>query len=305
MTFKHPGILPLALIAIALFAVLYIMLQRRRAGAVLRYSNLPFLIAAAQPPKWPARALFAGWIAAVTCVALAASGPRARATVPVSGGSVIICVDTSGSMATQDVAPSRSVAALNAMRAFIDAAPPGVAIGIVSFAGNAQLVFPPSRERDRVIEALSAVPSPNGATAIGDALLLAQRSLPKRGHRDIVLITDGENNAGRDPVAAAQILAAAKIKLYTIGIGTNSGAFVPGTLVQAGIDEAALREYARITGGSYSRAGNAAELRDELSALGRTATFETRPVDLGFPLALAGAALMLGAFFCGIWTRSI
>ena len=75
-----------------------------------------------------------------------------------------------------------------------------------------------------------------------------------------MLITDGENNAGADPIEASKALARAGITLYTIGIGTNSGALVPGTLQPAGIDEQALQTYARITGGAYSRAENAAQL---------------------------------------------
>ena len=305
MTFAHPGFVPLAIAAIALFAFGYLALQRKRAGAVLRYSSLPFLIAAAQPRTWPGRALFASWLTAFAAVAIAVTGPRANAELPVRGGSVIICVDTSGSMATQDVAPTRAAAAQAAMRDFIAAVPQGVAVGIVSFAGGAQLVYPPTRDRDKAIDALSALPAPNGATAIGDALLLAMHSLPGKGSRDVILITDGENNAGTDPIAAAQALASAHIKLYTIGIGANSGALVPGTLIAAGIDEAALRQYAALTGGSYSRADNADDLRRALASLGRTVTFERQPVALAFPLALAGALLMLGAFFTGIWTKSI
>lgn len=305
MSFKHPWLLPLVLIAAAVFAAAYLYTQRRRNEQTLRFSNLAFLIAAAQPPLWPARALAAAWIAAVLLVSLAAAGPRARLWVPVRDGSVMLCVDTSGSMATADVSPTRADAAQSAMRAFIEQAPQGVAVGIVSFAGDAQVVLPPARERDRALAALANVPAPNGATAIGDALALAQRSLPHTGKRVIVLITDGENNAGSDPVEASKALARAQITLYTIGIGTNTGALVPGTLQTAGIDEQALQTYAQITGGAYSRAENAAQLREALARLGRTTTYERSAVDLSLASALAGAALMALAFLSGIWTKSI
>ncbi len=171
---------------------------------MLKYSNLAFLIAAAQPPAWAVRALAAAWIAGVALVALAVAGPRVRTAVPVRDGTVVLCVDTSGSMAATDVQPTRAQAALDAMRAFIAGVPSGVAIGLVSFAGDAQVVTPPSRDRDTVVAALQNIPAPNGATAIGDALLLALRSMPKHGKRVIVLITDGESNFGTDPAAAAQ-----------------------------------------------------------------------------------------------------
>ncbi|HET7812840.1 MAG TPA: VWA domain-containing protein [Candidatus Baltobacteraceae bacterium] len=305
MTFKHPWLLLVAFIAAAAFAFVYSYTQRRRNEQTLRFSNLAFLIAAARPPLWPARALAALWTAGVLLVALAASGPRAMLLLPVRDGSVMLCVDTSGSMAAADVAPTRADAAQSAMRAFLAQAPSGVAAGIVSFSGDAQLVMPPSRERDRVVAALANVPAPNGATAIGDALNLSQRSLPHTGKRVIVLITDGENNAGSDPLEAAKALARDRIVLYTIGIGTNSGALVPGTLQSAGIDEQALQTYAQVTGGAYSRVENASQLREALSRLGRTTTYERSAVDLSLASALAGAALMALAFLSGIWTKSI
>ncbi len=94
------------------------------------------------------------------------------------------------------------------------------------------------------------------------------------------------------------------MKLYTVGIGTNSGALVPGTLQEAGINEDALRSYARTTGGTYSRAGDAAQLRGALAALGRTTSFEPALVDLSLPDAVLGALIMAIAFLCGVWTKS-
>lgn len=305
MSFKHPWLLPLVLAAAAAFVALYVYSQRRRNEQTLRFSNLAFLVAAAQPPLWPARVLAGAWIAAILLVSLSAAGPRARLWLPVRDGSVILCVDTSGSMAATDVAPTRADAAQNAMRAFVAQAPAGVAVGIVSFAGDAQLVLSPTREHDRVTASLAAIPAPNGATAIGDALTLSLRSLPARGKRVIVLITDGENNAGEDPIEASKALAAAHVTLYTIGIGTNSGALVPGTLQAAGIDEEALRTYAQVTGGAYSRVENATQLHEALARLGRTTTYERSAVDLSLASALAGAALMALAFLSGIWTKSI
>lgn len=305
MTFKHPLWLLLALAVFALFLAAYREMARRRAVRAVRFSNLDFLIAAAQPPLWMARVLFGTWIAAGLLVALAAAGPRASLLVPVRDGTVMFCVDTSGSMATRDVAPTRASAARSAMQLFVTRAPSGVAIGIVSFSGDAQLVSPPTRDRERVLASLAAVPPPNGATAIGDALSLAAREMPSKGRRVIILITDGENNYGQDPVQAAHQLASARITLYTVGIGTNSGAIVPGTMQTAGIDEDALRQYAQITGGAYSRVEDADQLRRALAQLGRSTTFERRPVDLSLGSAIAGAALMALAFIGGIWTKSI
>lgn len=300
MSFAHPAYIAIALIAAAFFAMLYRVFERRRAGQTIAYSSLPFLIAATAPRRWPQRALTGAWIVAVALAAFALSGPHVRAMVPSLGGSVVLCIDTSGSMSAADVQPTRAQAALAAMRAFIEKAGPQTAIGIISFATDAQALAQPTRDRDQIQSALDAIPAPNGATAIGDALSLAQRILPPTGARAVVLITDGENNAGTDPMQAAQALGAAHIPLYTIGIGTNSGAFIPGTLQTAGIDEDALRAYAAAAGGAYSRADDAAQLREALARLGRSTSMRRTTVDVSLPAALAGAGLMALTFLAGL-----
>lgn len=300
MTFTHPGYIGLAILAALVFALIYGAVTRRRYRQTIAYSNLPFLTAAVSPRKWPERLLAAAWIFGVLLVVLAVSGPHVRAMVPSLGGSVVLCVDTSGSMNAQDVAPTRAQAALAAMRAFISQAPPQTAIGIISFASDAQVLAQPTRDRDQIETALDAVPAPNGATAIGDALALAQRILPATGSRAVVLITDGESNAGSDPMQAARSLGAAHIALYTIGIGTNSGALIPGTLQTAGIDEDALRAYAAATGGAYSRADDAVQLREALARLGRSTSMRHANVDVSLPAALAGGALMALTFLAGV-----
>jgi len=300
VNFTHPGYIALAVVCAAIFALLYRALERRRAAQTLVYSHLPFLVAAVLPPKWPRRMLMVLWIAAVGLLVFAISGPHVRAMVPSLGGSVVLCVDTSGSMTAADVAPTRAQAALAAMNAFINQAPSQTAIGVISFSTGAQVLTPPTHGRDQVQQALDAIPPPNGATAIGDALALAHRILPATGARAVVLITDGENNAGTDPMQAARSLGASHIPLYTIGIGTNSGALIPGTLQTAGIDEEALRAYAAATGGAYSRADDAGQLREALARLGRSTSMRRANVDVSLPAALAGGALMAITFLAGL-----
>jgi len=291
MTLTHPAYVAPALLAVLAFALLYAAALRMRAGQAVAYSHLPFLIGSTAASAWPQRVLAAALVFAVGLVAFALAGPRVRTLVPV-GGSVILCVDTSGSMNAADVAPTRAQAALAAMRPFIDRAPAQTAIGIVSFATDAQVLVRPTRDREQIAAALDAIPPPNGGTAIGDALALAKRVLPAQGPRAVVLITDGENNAGSDPMEAARTLGAARIPVYTVGIGTNSGALIPGTLQEAGINEDALRAYAGATGGAYSRADDAAQLREALARLGRTASFVRANVDVSLATAVCGGTLL-------------
>ncbi len=300
MTFDRPEWLAAGIAGLVVFAILYAVLARRKSASDLAYSNVAFFVSAVKPRAWIPRALALMWIVALACVAIALGGPHLTLPLPARDGYAFICIDTSGSMASTDVSPTRADAAKAAARAFVADAPPGTKIGIIAFSGNAAIVQPLSADHQIVSDSLDQVPLPNGATAIGDALRLAATNLPASGHRVVILVTDGVNNAGTDPNEVAQWLGAHHIPVYTIGIGTNgSGQLIPGTDQEATIDEDALRGYAQASGGAYARVENATQLRDALAELGRTATIERRPVDGSFAFAVAGALGMLAAFFIG------
>jgi Ca-activated chloride channel family protein len=299
MTFSHPWYIAVAAIAAATFLALYRWMDARKTAQALQYSNVAFLIRAAQPSSWMPRLFLSAFVLAIAFILVALAGPRVHAAIPIAG-SVVLCIDTSGSMSTRDVQPTRAQAAVAAMRAFIDGTPDSTAIGVISFATGAQAIISPTRDREQLHAILQAIPPPNGATAIGDALSLAQRILPKSGHRIVVLITDGESNYGEEPMGAAQMLAMQHIPIYTVGIGTNSGALIPGTLESAGINEAALRAYAAVTGGAYSRADDALQLREALAQLGKTTTMRPANVDVSLATAVAGGALMALTVLAGV-----
>ena len=290
MRFAHPQ--AFVLIPIAIVAVLAVLRgsARRVRAIALRHAHLPFAIAALDAPRWPEYLFAAAWGAVAVAIALAVSGPSIILSVPAPSARVIVAIDTSGSMAARDLHPSRAAAASEAVRMVARHASGGVAIGIVTFAASAQALLPPTRDRDALETALNAIPSPNGPTAIGDALDLGRRLLGSHGRRAIILITDGENNRGVDPESAVERLRAAGVQLETVGIGTTAGAAMPGTTLDAGFDEAALRAYAARTGGTYASGADSARLDAALAALARTATRELRPFPLGFDLTL-GAAL--------------
>lgn len=101
-------------------------------------------------------------------------------------------------------------------------------------------------------------------------------------------------------MAAAQALALQDIRIYTVGIGSNSRALIPGTGEEAGINDAALRAYAVVTGGAYSRADNAATLREALAQLGKTTTLRPATVDVSLATAVAGGILMAITVLAGL-----
>lgn len=296
MSFAHPLHLLVALVvAIGVALVLHVA-ARARNRAALTYSNLAFLRSSLRPNPWASRALAAIFLLGMLALAISFGGPTMALPMPIKDGQVFLCVDTSGSMSATDVAPTRSQAAQAAAWTFVHAVPTGTRVGLIAFSSSAAIVAPLTSDRAQLDAAVRALPPPNGGTAIGDALALAASNMRPGTHRVVILITDGVNNQGIDPMAAAQQLAQQHIVLYTIGIGTQSGGLIPGTDQLATIDEGALQAYAQATGGTYARAGSAQALHDALARLGRVTGFERRPVDTSFGLAAGGAiAILLAA----------
>jgi len=229
----------------------------------------------------------------------------------------MLCLDISGSMETQDLLPSRVEAAKATLKTFVDNVP-GDRIGLVVFAGKAFVQCPLTLDHDVIKEFIDRVDLTTvgvDGTAIGDGLLLAvSRLMQDQGNggpppsRLIVLATDGQNNAGTPPAQAAQLVAEAGIKAYTIGMGKRGGALrkVKNAWGQEFVvreeepDEPLLQSIASQTGGEYFRAENADEMK---SIYTQIASMERRPVKVKhhrdadehfYVFLLAGALLLLG-----------
>lgn len=301
MSFAHPVWLVLGLALAAAFWWAARAASRRANASALAYSDLAFFESVAKQRIDPAVLLAIAGVAGIAALGAALAGPRFVANVPVRGGAVVLCVDTSGSMRATDVAPTRSDAAAAAVRAFVDAVPDGTRVGIVAFASGAGVVQPLSDDKDAVRDAIARIPPPNGGTAIGDALATAARLLPASGRRAIVLITDGVNNLGADPLQVAPQIGQSGVEIDTVGIGTNdSGQLVPGTDQAASIDEDALRQIASSARGAYARANDAGSLTGRLAALATSTTTEKKRVDASLPLAVAGGLVVLFALGGGM-----
>lgn len=300
MSFAHPLGLLAALCGAALLAWLYRSLERRRRAQTLLYSNLAFALDALRPARWPAAALFAAFVLGAAALLAALAGPRFIARVPAKDGTVVLCIDTSGSMRATDLQPSREAAAKSAAASFIEAVPQGTRVGIVSFSSVAEVIAAPAADLDAVREALDRVPPADGATAIGDALALAAAQMPQRGRRVIVLLTDGVNNRGVDPVEASQSIGRKGIAIYTVGVGTaGSGQLIPGTEELADLDEAALRAIAANGNGSYAQSGDAGSLSATFRGIALDTVWEKKRVDGTLPFAFGGGLLLLGTLLFG------
>ncbi len=261
----------------------------RRGFAVVATKSLAWtlLVVAAAQPQW-------------------IGPPRA---VPTQGRDLMLALDLSESMRTPDfVVGGRAVDRFRVVRAVardFTLHRTGDRVGLVLFGTRAFLQAPLTPDLETVAKLLdeSEVGLAGQATAIGDALGLAVKHLHERpaGERVLVLLSDGESNAGvLDPKRAAELARDAGVRVYTIGVGTGNGngrAQRRPVNGPHGADEATLREIAATTGGRYFRADDTESLVGvyrEIDTLepttGDPAT--VRPVRALFPWPL-GASLAL------------
>ncbi|MFO7679745.1 MAG: VWA domain-containing protein [Chloroflexota bacterium] len=250
MSFLSPWFL-LLLLLIPLLITAYVWMLRRRRKFAVRYSSLS-LIREALPKRsrWRQHAPFALFVLALTGMITAVSRPAALVEVPLSRTTIILALDVSRSMCATDVDPNRLMVAQEAALAFIDDQVDGTQIGIVAFADFAELVVPPTTDKEALQTAVKNLTTALG-TAIGSATLksldaiaeinsaVAPSGLNLQGDNSesgldagyqpdiIVLLTDGANSRGPLPVDAAQQAADRHVRVYTIGFGTSN----PGQMI--------------------------------------------------------------------------
>lgn len=225
-----------------------------------------------------------------------------------SGRDLMLCIDISGSMRESDMLTGNSTATRMQVvrqvgREFI-ARREGDRIGLIMFGAQAYVQTPLTFDHQSVQYFLGEadVGLAGRATAIGDAIGLGVKRLRERegDSRVLILLTDGANSAGVDPLEAADIAADSGIRIYTIGVGSDPRAGLGGLLFGGGrseLDEASLQAIARQTGGQYFRARDAAELNRIYAEIDRLEPLEhedkpLRPLKELFPWPL-GAALLL------------
>jgi Ca-activated chloride channel homolog len=176
MTFLWPPALWLVLLLPVLVALYVAILRRRKKGA-LAYSNFGLVKAALGPRQSYRRhvppAIF---LAAIAVMIVALARPAAVVTLPSQHETIILAMDVSGSMRADDVKPTRLAAAQAAARAFIKDTPKSTRIGLVSFAGSAALVQPPTQNREDLLAAIEQLQLQN-ATAIGSGILVSLKAI--------------------------------------------------------------------------------------------------------------------------------
>jgi Ca-activated chloride channel family protein len=221
------------------------------------------------------------WLALILLL-LALARPRlgeGEAKIHASGIDIVVALDLSGSMAAEDFElkgepVNRLVMAKDVLHGFVQKRAAD-RIGLVAFAGRAYIATPLTLDHDFLLANLARlnIGTLEDGTAIGSAISAAANRLRdiQAKSKIVILMTDGQNNAGKvPPLTAAEAAQALGVRVYTIGVGTRGVARVPYINVfgqksyveqKVDIDEETLTKIAQMTGGKYFRAENTAGMR--------------------------------------------
>jgi len=332
MTFLWPQYL-WSMLALPLLPALYLWLLHRRGRPALRYSNLQVLREASSRP-WRRHVPPALLFIACAVLLLAAARPLALVTLPWARSSIMLAMDVSLSMRVSDVKPTRMAAAQEAAKLFLRELPRNIEVGLVTFAGSAQVAQAATMDRESLVSAIDAFQMQYG-TAIGNAIVVClaelfpdhgislgdmtfgpgqkvrsrddkERPQPKPftpvapgsyGSAAILLLSDGRRTTGVDTLEAAKMAADRGVRIHVVGLGTVDGPVgaADGLAIYMQLDEPTLREVARMTGGEYHHAGTAEELRSVYQGLGSRLQVETRQTEIAPVLALLAAIVVLAA----------
>jgi Ca-activated chloride channel family protein len=336
MSVEWPGFL-WALLLVPVAVAAYLLGQRRRTRYAVRFTNLDLLAnVVSRSPGWRRHLPPALYLLALTGLLLAVARPQAVTLVPKEQATVMLVMDTSGSMNATDVAPSRLIAAEQAAMVFLDQVPQKFRVGVVSFAGTAQILARPTTDRVAVQDAIASL-NADGPTAMGDAIERAlearhpptptttttvpnaQQLVPpptttpdpsKEPPMVILLLSDGSNTQGRtQPLDAARHARQMNVSIFTIALGTDSGMVdIPdeqtGQLRRIPVppDKFTLQRVAEATGGRFFAAPTNRDLKGIYHDLGSKIGFVKQRQEITVVFAAAALLLMVaGAGLSLIW----
>ena len=320
MTFAQPLLLLTLLVVVAAAAV-FLLLMRRPARYPVRYTNLGVLAQALDERGWRRYLPLALFLLALVSLGAAVARPHVNTVATDERATVVLVIDTSRSMQSQDVQPTRLAAARAAARAFLGEVPKRLRVGLIVFSGDAQVAAMPTADHELVRTSIDMVGpfSGYGGTAIGDAIVRAVElgkqaigsgartaptvgaapplAVPATGLVSILFLSDGRQNRGViPPLEGAARARAAGIPVHTVALGTaEAGASSgPGSMYRAP-DPETLRAIARRTGGEFFAARSASSLEAAYSRLGSRLGRRPGKSEVTHAFVIWSAALLLGA----------
>ncbi len=331
MKFQWPGALFL-LVLIPLMIAIYLWLRKRRPRYAIRYSSLS-LVRAAIPSQSRLRQYLppALFFLAFSSLVFGLARPVVITRIPAGRATVMLAMDVSLSMRQSDILPNRLQAAKQAALTFIDRQKATNQVGVVAFAGIAQLAQSPTTDTEALEKAILQLSLGRG-TAIGSGILSSLNAInefsqdttpapqnpnpgapaiPVTGYAPdiIVLLTDGVNNTGPDPLEAAQQAASRHVRIYTISYGTDQGGDMQGGTFdywgyhfRQGVDVETLQKIAAMTGGTYYSASSASQLQKVFDSLPTILLTRQQTTEISVTFAALAAFLVIGAVILGqLW----
>ena len=303
MSFAAPLWL-LALLALPILALAQWRARDRARRYALRFPAAGSLAEAlaGETRRWQRHLPLAALCLGLAALALALARPQVSERVPIGNASLMLVLDHSGSMAANDVSPSRIAAAIRAANTFIDQLPADVRVGFVGFGTTPDAAQQPVAAK-AVTRRLLDSEQANGGTDTGPALALALQLLgaAARHHPPsaIVLLSDGAANLGENPVSVATLARGEHVPIYTVALGTDRGVLSEGPfgpLVSVPPDPQLMAQIARASGGRAFDAKTADALSSIYKSLGSKLSSVHRERDITvWAVLVAALALLLAA----------
>ena len=259
-----------ALVALPVLIVLYVVLLRLKGRTGIRYTNTA-VIGAILPrqSQWRRHVAVAMSLCSLVALTMAWARPMGQEKVPRERATVVVVIDNSQSMMAKDVKPTRLDAARTAAKDFVNSLPASFNVAVVALNGNPSVKMPPSVDRAATLRAIDGLELSDG-TAIGSSITASLDAIKQApGGSDktpapglVVLLSDGTNTDGPDPMGAAAQAKAAKVPVYTISYGTSTGYVdLDGQRYRVPPDSAMLKKVAAATGAQEWSADSAGQLK--------------------------------------------
>lgn len=302
------------LLIVPVVIVGYILALKRKGRVGMRYPNATLLgRVAPKQSQWRRHLAVALSLLSLVALSIAWARPQGLESVPRERATVVMVIDISMSMEAKDVKPDRLDAAKEAALTFLDRLPPQFNVAVVSLSGTPSVRLPPTVDRNQAKQAIRTL-KVQESTAVGesvyvglDAIKLAPKGESKKSVAPgaIVLLSDGQNTAGRSPVQSAYAALSAKVPVYTIAYGTENGYVdLDGKRERVPPDRELLTEISTISKGKSFSAEDLGQLnrvyeniRSEVGwmPVKKEVTSQWAGYGLAFAVLAALAAVSLGA----------
>lgn len=282
----------LFLFVVAGLVALYVANQRSRARRLSRFADSEMMGKVAPKPQSRWRHLPAVLVAlALVFFTVAMAGPSVDRKLPRNRAVVMLVMDTSISMNATDVPPNRMAAAQEAAKKFADELTPGINLGLISYAANPTMLSSPTTNHDATKVAIDKM-QVQERTATGEAIFAALQAISTVGAvigggdgpppARIVLFSDGKETSPANPNNPRGAFTAARaakdqgIPISTIAFGTDSGTVeVDGQQVDVPVDDTTMKQVAQLSGGTFYRAEDTAQLNQVYDTLQDQIGYET------------------------------